>query len=71
MDPQRKAEMAVTLAHAMLRNRDEIRRFLEEARVAGSKKDIRSWEGRLRKTERLVAEYGLERYEASRPSHLR
>ena len=49
-------------AKAILARRSEALVLLEEARATGNRKEIRSLESVLRKWDKLISEYGLERY---------
>lgn len=49
-------------AKAMLRMRGEIAGFLEEARDSGNRREARKWQAELRKFDKLIADYGLNRY---------
>ena len=49
-------------AKAMLAKRCEIAALLDEARATGNQKEIRSWEAALRKWDKLISQYDLERY---------
>lgn len=53
---------AADLAKSMLTGRAVVMRYLEEARSAGNKKEIRTWESQLRKMDALIAKYGMQRY---------
>lgn len=46
----------------ILARRAEAIKYLEEARASGSKKEIRGWEAHLRKMDKMISQYGLERY---------
>jgi hypothetical protein len=58
--------MAKQLAQATLASRADAARYLEEARRDGKLRDVISWQSRLKKIDRRIAQYGLERY-AQRP----
>ena len=48
-------------AEMMRAKRREVLAFLDEAHANGNKKDIRSWESMLRKLDKLMADYGMDR----------
>ena len=52
------------IAESTLRSRAEIVRYLEEAEQDGKRKDARSWKSILRKIDKQIAMYGLDRYAA-------
>jgi hypothetical protein len=54
--------MAKQLAQAALASRADIVRYLEEARRDGKLSDVISWQSRLKKIDRRIAQYGLEGY---------
>lgn len=54
-------------ARNTIRQRDFIASELAKAVATGDKREIRSWTGLLRKIDKLIATYGLERY-GQRPS---
>jgi hypothetical protein len=58
--------MAKQLAQAALASRADIVRYLEKARRDGKLGEVISWRSRLKKIDRRIAQYGLERY-ATRP----
>ncbi len=49
-------------AKSILEKRSFIAEQLEQARAKGNRGKIRSWESMFRKAEKLISEYGLERY---------
>lgn len=55
--------MARLVAFSALRNRRVAREELEKAKLAGSKRDIRTWESNLKKVEKQIADYQLDRYD--------
>jgi hypothetical protein len=58
--------MAKQLAQAALASRADIVRYLDEARRDGKLRDVISWQSRLKKIDRRIAQYDLNRY-AKRP----
>jgi hypothetical protein len=58
--------MATQLAQAALAARADVVRYLEEARRDGNLEGVISWQSRLKKIDRRIAQYGLQRY-ATRP----
>ena len=50
------------IAESTLRSRAEIVRYIEEAEQDGKRKDARSWKSALRKIDKQIAMYGLDRY---------
>ena len=50
------------LARAVLRGRGEAASFMKEAQDAGRHKEAKQWESELRKVDKLIAQYGLNRY---------
>lgn len=49
-------------AKAVLRLRDEARQFLATARASGDLKGARSCKADLREIDKLIVDYGLERF---------
>lgn len=54
--------MAKQLAQAALASRADIVRHLEKARRNGKLRDVILWQSRLKKIDRRIAQYGLERH---------
>jgi hypothetical protein len=54
--------MRKQLAQAELAARDYAARSAAEARAQGRKREAISWEARMRRSEKAIALYGLERY---------
>jgi hypothetical protein len=50
------------LARAIVASRAEISRYSDEARSKGMSKEVSAWRSRLRKIDRHVEQYGLDRY---------
>lgn len=50
------------IAESILRSRTEIVRYLEEAEQAGKRKEARSWKSALRKIDKQIETYRLDRY---------
>lgn len=50
------------LARVELTTRDQVIRFAAEAREQGRKREAISWESRLRKLNKQIEQYGIERY---------
>ena len=51
-----------THARAILQRRDEAQKYLEDARSKGDNKEARTWGSHIKKMDKMIAEYGLERY---------
>lgn len=64
MEPERLKEMQILLARSALRSREEIIRYMNEALANGKKREAISWRANLRKVEKQIALYGLDRYAA-------
>jgi hypothetical protein len=56
------AKARVDIARASLKMREEARQCLDAALAKGDRKEARSWASMLRKLNKLIAEYGIERY---------
>jgi hypothetical protein len=56
------AKAAEDHARAVLRMRSDAEQELAKALAANERKHIRSWQSQLRKINKLIADYGLERY---------
>ena len=50
------------IAESTLSSRAEIVRYIEEAEQDGKRKGARSWKSALRKIDKQIAMYGLDRY---------
>jgi hypothetical protein len=61
-----RALIAKQLAQATLASRADVARYLNEARRDGKLRDVILWRSRLKKLDRRIAQYGLERF-AERP----
>jgi hypothetical protein len=66
MTPQERKALAHDAGVGTLRLRDDAKRLAEEARQRGDEKEARAFERQLPKLNKLIADYGLERY-AHRP----
>ena len=64
-----RAKLARDHALATLRLRDQAAKFLDEARAAGDRREVRTWEAELRKFDKLIATYGLNRYSIDYQRH--
>lgn len=62
MDKQQFREIQVSTARWTLRARLDAMEYAEQARATGDKKSARFWDSQVRKTEKLIKMYGLERY---------
>lgn len=62
MTPERRSAMARDMALAALRTRDAVKGYIAEADAAGKKRDALRWRSQLKKVEKLIAMYGLDRY---------
>lgn len=51
-----------THARAILQRRDEAQKYLEEAHSKGDNKEARIWGSHIKKMDKMISEYGLERY---------
>jgi hypothetical protein len=60
-----RALMAKQLAQAALASRADVVRYLEQARRDGKLREAISWQSRLKKLDRRIAQYGLERFAES------
>jgi hypothetical protein len=60
-----RALMAKQLAQAALASRADVVRYLEQARRDGKLREAISWQFRLKKLDRRIAQYGLERFAES------
>lgn len=54
-------EAGEQLARSALRDRDFAQEQRDAAIASGNKKDARKWDSELRKWEKLIAQYGLDR----------
>jgi hypothetical protein len=52
----------------MLRHRAAAARLMEEAQLAGRKREARSCEAKLRSIDASIAKYGMQRYAVASPS---
>jgi hypothetical protein len=62
MTNQLKLAAAAQFVKATFEGREFLLTCLDEARLAGRKKEIRSWECRLREIDAFISKYGMERY---------
>jgi hypothetical protein len=66
MEADKFAEMTTLNAEYFLRSRDDARRYMEEAVSAGRKRDAILWRARLRRLEKIIAQYELHRSDQPR-----
>ncbi len=64
MTPKQRSELAVQHVRATLRLRVFAKQYLSEAEGAGRKGEATQWRKELVKLEKMIANYGLERYAA-------
>lgn len=60
--------MRIVLAQAELRARDDAKRYAQEAREQGCKREARSWDAMAKRAEKTIALYGLERFAKEKPA---
>jgi hypothetical protein len=66
MDSKAFKELQVKSARDTLARRQDALEYSSDARRVGNHKEARFWEGQVRQLDKLIQQYGLERY-AQRP----